>query len=237
MQFRRRDREDETTTSLVKKGVYHLAETYDDEEAKKFQDTQVVYKFWSAVKYTFILSLALWWLPVFGQMIAGYVGGRRAGAPWKGVLAALIPVIVIFVISGLVKAGWVPITYFGITLTPNAILGAITDQVPVIAPYLEFASMYLHSFFASLETTASLGLDSYIITVAFAYLGGVLSEQNRKEIEYIARRTAGGNATVVIEGNTFQEASAQHSLLHRNKPAPHPARSGRFLRHVPRHQS
>jgi len=86
---------DETTSSLVRSGVYHLSDTYDDEEAKKF-DGPVVYNFWSAVKYTFGLSLLLWWLPVFGQMIAGYVGGRRAGAPWKGMIAALLPVAFFF---------------------------------------------------------------------------------------------------------------------------------------------
>ncbi|HPP45635.1 MAG TPA: hypothetical protein PK446_07570, partial [Methanomassiliicoccaceae archaeon] len=63
---------------LVRNGVYHIADTYDDIEAKKF-DGPVVYSFWSAMKYTFALSLLLWWLPVFGQMVAGYVGGRRAG--------------------------------------------------------------------------------------------------------------------------------------------------------------
>ena len=60
-----------------------LADTYDDEEAKKFEGP-VVYSFWSAVKYTFTLSLLLWWLPIFGQMIAGYVGGRRAGVALEG---------------------------------------------------------------------------------------------------------------------------------------------------------
>ncbi len=220
MLFRRKPRnEDEATKSLVRKGVYHLADTYDDEEAKKFKNTRVAYSFWSAVKYTLTLSIILWWLPVFGQMIAGYVGGRRAGSPWKGALAALIPVIAIFVFSGLVKVQVIPTVWFGVDMSPASILAIITSQVPVVQPYLDFASMYLHSFFASLETTANLGLDAYIITIAFAYLGGAMSEQTRREMEYIAGQSRGGNATVVIEGNTFTQADSKHSPLHHPAPS------------------
>lgn len=193
---------DETTSSLVHSGVYHLSDTYDDEEAKKFEGP-VVYSFWSAVKYTFTLSLLLWWLPIFGQMIAGYVGGRRAGAPWKGMLAALVPVIFIFIVSGLVRIGIIPTVIFGVDLSPDAIVAVITANVPVLQPYVEFVNMYLTNFFTSLHSTANLGLDSYVTTVAFAYIGGVLSQQNRRELELLARMSRGNSTTVVLEGNTF----------------------------------
>ena len=91
MVFRRSaDADDEITNTLIDRGVYRLSEVYEDEEIKKFKDIQVPYSFWSAVKYSFILTVLLWWLPVFGQMVAGFVSGRRAGKPWKGVLAALL---------------------------------------------------------------------------------------------------------------------------------------------------
>ncbi len=205
---KKRQIEDGTTSSLVHNGVYHLSDTYDDEEAKKFGGP-APFSFWSAVKYTFTLSILLWWLPVFGQMIAGYVGGRRAGGPLKAVLAALIPVFVFFIISNLVRIGVIPTVIFGVNLTPTAILTAIVSYVPVVQPYLQFASMYLNSFFASLNTMADLGLDAYIITIAFAYVGGVISEQHRKEIEMIARMSAGPKTTVVLEGNTFSSGNQQ----------------------------
>jgi hypothetical protein len=193
---------DETTSSLVHSGVYHLSDTYDDEEAKKFEGP-VAYSFWSAVKYTFTLSILLWWLPIFGQMIAGYVGGRRAGSPWKGMLAALVPVIFIFIVSGLVRLGIIPTVIFGVDLSPDAIVAVITANVPVLQPYVEFVNMYLTNFFTSLHSTANLGLDSYVTTVAFAYIGGVLSQQNRRELEMLARLSRGNTTTVVLEGNTF----------------------------------
>ncbi len=203
---------DEATSSLVRNGVYHLADTYDDMEAKKF-DGPVVYSFWSAVKYTLGLSLLLWWLPVFGQMIAGYVGGRRAGSPWKGMVAAIIPVAFFFLIDELVAAGIVPTVWFGIDLSPAAMMTLIGTIVPVVQPYLEFVNMYLTSFFSSLQTATELGFDSYIITVAFAYIGGVLSLQNRREMELLSKMSRGSNTTVVLEGNTFQTAPVRNRRM------------------------
>src|SRR3990172_7864540 len=66
---------------------------------------QAAFSFGSAVKYVTILSILLWWLPTFGQMIAGYVGGRRAGSPWRGVAASLVPVVLIFVALSVVDQG------------------------------------------------------------------------------------------------------------------------------------
>ncbi|NLI73726.1 MAG: hypothetical protein GX369_03000 [Euryarchaeota archaeon] len=204
--MRKRSRiRDKATSSLVRNGVYHLADTYDDVEAKKF-DGPVVYSFWSAVKYTLGLSLLLWWLPVFGQMIAGYVGGRRAGSPWKGMVAALIPVALFFLISELVIIGIIPTIWFGFDISPSSVIALIGTILPVIQPYLEFVNMYLTSFFSSLQTATELGFDSYIITVAFAYIGGVLSLQNRRELELLSKMSRGNNTTVVLEGNTFQTA-------------------------------
>lgn len=203
---------DETTSSLVHSGVYHLADTYDDEEARKF-DGPVVYNFWSAVKYTFTLSLLLWWLPIFGQMIAGYVGGRRAGSPLKGMLAALVPVIFIMLFSNLVRMGIIPTSYYGIHLDPESVVSMVTTTIPVIQPYVEFVDMYLTSFFTSLHSTARLGVDSYVTTVAFAYIGGVLSQQNHREMVLLSKMSRGGtNTTVVLEGNTFAAAPEASSL-------------------------
>jgi hypothetical protein len=215
LHLRKRSRiRDEATSLLVRNGVYHIADTYDDIEAKKF-DGPVVYSFWSAMKYTFALSLLLWWLPVFGQMVAGYVGGRRAGSPSKGVVAAIIPVAFFFLFDRLVDMGIMPTVWFGIELSPAAIMALVGTYLPVIQPYLEFVNMYLTSFFSSLQTATELGFDSYIITVAFAYIGGVLSLQNRRELELLAKMSRGNNTTVVLEGNTFQTAPVRSRRMDR----------------------
>lgn len=49
----------------------------------------------SAVVWMLVLSILLFWLPVLGLFIAGLVGGRKAGSLGRGILAALVPAIVV----------------------------------------------------------------------------------------------------------------------------------------------
>jgi len=57
------------------------------------------------------LSVALFWLPVIGALIAGYVGGRKAGGLWPAVAAVFLPGIALGLISFFLAAllGWIPI--------------------------------------------------------------------------------------------------------------------------------
>lgn len=43
--------------------------------------------------WMFVLSLLLFWLPVAGPLIAGFVGGRKAGTLVSAVLAVFLPAI------------------------------------------------------------------------------------------------------------------------------------------------
>jgi hypothetical protein len=129
-------------------------------------------------------------------------------------LAALVPVGFILVVSTLVRYEIISTTIWGIDLTPQAVIAVITTTVPVVQPYVEFVEMYLTSFFISLHSAARLGLDSYVTTVAFAYIGGVLSQQNRREMMLLTRMSRGNNTTVVLEGNTFA-ASPQERQVRR----------------------
>jgi len=52
-----------------------------------------------------VISILLFWLPFFGPLIAGLVGGRAAGSPGRALVAALLPAIIIacgvFIVSTL----------------------------------------------------------------------------------------------------------------------------------------
>ncbi|MBV8070738.1 MAG: hypothetical protein JO270_12585 [Acidobacteriaceae bacterium] len=63
----------------------------------------------------FILSILLFWLPVAGPFIAGFVGGRKAGTVGDAILAVILP--------GLVFAGLLFV--LGTTLTMVPLLGLI----------------------------------------------------------------------------------------------------------------
>lgn len=46
-----------------------------------------------AMIWMFVLSVLLFWLPVAGPLIAGFVGGRKAGTIGNAILAAILPAI------------------------------------------------------------------------------------------------------------------------------------------------
>ena len=62
-----------------------------------------------------VISILLIWLPPFGPLIAGIVGGKRAGGILNGLLAAMLP--------GLVMAG--ALFAFGSVLTGLPVIGAV----------------------------------------------------------------------------------------------------------------
>jgi len=43
----------------------------------------------------FVLSILLFWLPIIGPLIAGFVGGRKAGSLGDAILAVLLPAFVL----------------------------------------------------------------------------------------------------------------------------------------------
>jgi hypothetical protein len=48
----------------------------------------------TASVWMFILSILLFWLPIVGPLVAGFVGGRKAGGLGNAIIAAFIPAIV-----------------------------------------------------------------------------------------------------------------------------------------------
>ena len=57
----------------------------------------------SAMNWMCGLSLLLFWLPVFGPLIAGVVGGAKAGSVGRSVLATFLPAVM----TALMTAGGV----------------------------------------------------------------------------------------------------------------------------------
>jgi hypothetical protein len=44
-----------------------------------------------AMVWMFVLSILLFWLPIAGPLLAGFVGGRKAGSVGNAVLAVVLP--------------------------------------------------------------------------------------------------------------------------------------------------
>ncbi len=139
------------------------------------------YSFWSSCKYIFILSLMLWWIPTFGQMIAGYVGGRKAGNHWKAAGAALFPVAIIWILSLMARASdTFPALANLLTLPATAAYG-LGQALPFLDPTVRFIVDYVTSFIVALRETVSMGLNGYLVTIIFAYIGGLIALQTSQE--------------------------------------------------------
>jgi hypothetical protein len=200
--LRSRYEDDESTTSLLRSGVYRLSDLGEDEELKRFKGSSTAYSFWGAVKYTTVLTILLWWLPIFGQMIAGFVGGRRAGSPFKAVLAALVPVLVIFGIFLCFDVHLLPSVIGGVNIDPRVALDGTEANVPVIAPYFTFALLYIRSYMGMVNSIVLMSIDTYLITLTFAYIGGVMAQQTRRELEWVSEH--GGSRTNIVVGRELE---------------------------------
>jgi hypothetical protein len=80
----------------------------------------------------FVLSLLLFWLPVVGPLIAGFVGGRMADGVGKALLAAVIPAIVLAGLLALVLTLFsVPV--IGALAGGALFLALVVQELPLLA--------------------------------------------------------------------------------------------------------
>lgn len=69
----------------------------------------------SGMFWMFLISLLLFWLPLFGPLLAGIVGGKKAGGVGPAILAVFLPGIILAALLFL----------FGSSLTGLPLIGAI----------------------------------------------------------------------------------------------------------------
>ncbi len=189
--------------------VYQLPRT-DNAKKVGLGSGHKPYSIWSAAKYILMISLMLYWLPLVGQMIGGFIGGRRAGSPWRAILAALLPVIVLYGMSTALSTGIIPIRFQNATLLTYVLIKDALEKLPIASPYVSFATTYVGSFINELKTAASFKVGNYLITIAFAYVGGILSDQSRRELEYVSRFGAPTTNILVSGRDGGQQSPRQH---------------------------
>jgi hypothetical protein len=193
LKFRRRAHsKDQATKRLMKSGVYRLSDESEEKERPKrswllSSEWDDPFNYWSAVKYGSILMFLLWWIPIFGPMIAGYVAGRRAGSPIKGVFAVSIPLSIVFFVATMVTIKFIPTVWFGVDLAPEAIFAELAKAVPVIGPLANFTTGYLQSFIGTIQGSSGVRLDFFILALAFAYIGGAMALQSLREMQYVVK--------------------------------------------------
>ncbi|MFA5313894.1 MAG: hypothetical protein WC375_11380 [Methanomassiliicoccales archaeon] len=193
MRFRRKSDDDEVTSSLLDNGVYNISESH--KRPKKDKMDKSPYSILGAIKYAFILTFALWWLPIIGPMIAGYVTGRRAGKAWLGILAATMALLSVSIVTTLLNSGVV-----GGYSSTSSLKDWLVALIPIFGPYFEFADQYMSYYLGAIQVSTGMHLDIYILTLAFAYIGGAIATQTWAEMGYISKH--GGNNMTVAFNNT-----------------------------------
>ena len=169
-------------------GVYRIEV---DGEAGRFHGDGPPFSFWSSSRVILILAFLLWWIQPAGPMIAGYVGGRRAGSPMKAVIAALMPVFAIYLANVSYAHNVAAHQIDFVASLPTVVSDGLSSILPFLVPYKEFLVSYMAGFVSALTTTFGMGTNGYLMVVIFAYIGGLIADQTRREI---ASRSGSGSS-------------------------------------------
>ncbi len=170
---------DAATNDLLDNGVYSIHRPAAPKERGPFGGREHKgHNMLSGLWYVFILSCLLWWLPLFGQMIAGYIGGRKAGSPIRGVLVTVIPALIILLLIIGMDVGLFP--FLGVIAgIPTMVMGGIHSLSPN-------AGHFLSGIYESLRPVVGLEGSGFLIIVCFGLIGGMMADMNKKEISHAA---------------------------------------------------
>jgi hypothetical protein len=86
----------------------------------------------SAVVWMSILSLLLFWLPVLGPLIAGFVGGRKAGTVGNAIIAVFIPAVIAAVLLFFGATMLTGVPFFGALIGMGAFAVACIHVGPLL---------------------------------------------------------------------------------------------------------
>lgn len=140
---------------------------------------------------TIILLFVLGWIPMIGQGIAGFIGGRRAGSPMRGLAASVLGTVTVIAIMFLTVEGLKAVNS-AIISDPEGEIAAVASSYPVIQQVLDAALGYARGLFGNADFTINFA--PYALTIPFGIVGGIVSNQSQKEARLIVESTGKVNA-------------------------------------------
>ncbi len=164
MMSNRMSRRDSFRDIVTNRRVSRLKE----EESKRLAG---LYSYRKGLFYSIFLTFLLWWIPILGPAVAGYVSGRRSGDSYKAIQASLITVAIVVLFtfallpfkSGPLAAGAVYLNQGVLALSSSKLAAASNLLTDMYTTY-------------GLVKTFAIILPSSIITLlAFSYVGGSIS--------------------------------------------------------------
>ena len=86
----------------------------------------------SGVIWMFLLSLCLFWLPFLGPLLAGIVGGKKAGGLGNAIAAVFLPGLVVGVLLFLIASSLTGIPLIGAIAGSGAFLLSLAHIGPLL---------------------------------------------------------------------------------------------------------
>ncbi len=133
------------------------------------------YSFGEAVIYSSVLLITLWWIPVLGPIIIGYITGRKSGGPIKGLVAMAIPIILYLMVVQAIQAGLINIPQNLSSYVHGTIL-TTTAALPFMG-YIENTINVATNVGTHIESYLYYAPPSFFIMLSFAFIGGAVSRQ------------------------------------------------------------
>ncbi len=200
------------------KGVAEAVLGTDQRGQRSVYDTR------SGTLLTIILLFVVGWIPMVGQMVAGFVGGRRAGSPFRGFIAAFVGtmsvLLVLFVIVESIRG-----INSALINDPEGEIAVIAASSPFLQQMLSLFLDYSRELFGSADF--SINYATYMITIPFGIIGGIFADQAQKETRIIVTRTGKATARRVRSIEAYKEGKQlgfesfeQYSKMSVNTMAP-----------------
>jgi len=129
----------------------------------------------------------------------------------KGVFAALLPVLAIFIANMAYARGVASYQIDFVASLPEAMAGGIAGILPFLMPYKEFLVGYMTGFVNALQNTFGMGTNGYLMVIIFAYIGGLIADQTRRELYYKSgsSQSVGFNLIQPLFGGRHPVAAAE----------------------------
>ena len=126
-----------------------------------------------------VMALFLWWVPYLGPMAAGFMGGRKAGSMYRGLLVGIVSCFLLLLITGLLSVGVA-------ALHDGDFAGPLEEFSVDLYNAVGLLGEYLETFIVVTDTGFEFDQGTYFLLGAMAFIGGVFADQARKEVRAIS---------------------------------------------------
>ena len=189
-----------SSTSVVRrasvKGVAEAVLGTDQRGQRSVYDTR------SGTLLTIVLLFVLGWIPMIGHMVAGFVGGRRAGSPARGLIATTVGTFVVLLVLFLIVESIRGINS-ALLNDPEGEIMTLTASAPLFQQLFNLFLDYTRQLFGSADFSINYG--NYLITIPFGIIGGIFADQAQKETRIIVARTGKATARRVRSIEAYKE--------------------------------